>query len=119
SGADIGALVESSGEHVMLVDEHGSSLSSESFLALLSLMTLRQRTGARVVAPVTAPRVIDRLAERFNGAVVRTKANVRSMMEMMVRQKVSIGGSDLPSFQPAFDAVAALARLLEFMAKEG
>lgn len=119
SGADIGALVDSSGEHVMLVDELGSSLSSESFLALLSLMTLRQRTGARVVAPVTAPRVIDRLAERFNGAVVRTKANVRSMMEMMVRQKVSIGGSDLPSFQPAFDAVAALARLLEFMAKEG
>lgn len=119
SRADLGALVDPSGENVMLVDEVGSSLSSEGFLALLSLMTLRQRTGARVVAPVTAPEVIDRLAERFNGAVVRTKANVRSIMETMVRQKVSIGGSDLPSFQPAFDAVAALVRILEFMAKEG
>jgi len=119
SKADLGVLIDTSGENVILVDELGSSLSGESFLALLSLMILRQRTGARVVAPVTAPGAIDRLAEQFNGAVVRTKANLRSIMETMVRQKVSIGGSDLPSFQPAFDAVAALARILEFMAKEG
>lgn len=118
SQADLGALVDPSGEKIMLVDEKGASLSSDSFLALLSLMVLRQRTGARVVAPVTAPTVIDQLAEQHQGEVIRTKANLRSIMETMVCEKVLIGSSDLPSFQPAFDAVAALARILEFMAKE-
>ncbi len=118
SGADLGVVIDPGGERVILVDERGSSLSGDSFLALLSLMVLRQRTGARVVAPVTAPAAIERLAHEFDGEVVRTKANLRSIMETMMREKVFIGGSDLPSFQPAFDAVAALARILEFMAKE-
>lgn len=118
SEADLGVVIDPGGERVILVDERGSSLSGDSFLALLSLMVLRQRTGARVVAPVTAPAAIDRLAREFDGEVVRTKANLRSIMETMMREKVFIGGSDLPNFQPAFDAVAALARILEFMAKE-
>lgn len=118
SGADLGVVIDPGGERVILVDEKGSSLSGDSFLALLSLMVLRQRTGARVVAPVTAPAAIERLAREFDGEVVRTKANLRSVMETMMREKVFIGGSDLPNFQPAFDAVAALARILEFMAKE-
>ena len=118
SEADLGVVIDPGGERVILVDERGSSLSGDSFRALLSLMVLRQRTGARVVAPVTAPAAIDRLAREFDGEVVRTKANLRSIMETMMREKVFIGGSDLPNFQPAFDAVAALARILEFMAKE-
>ncbi len=118
SEADLGVVIDPGGERVILVDERGSSLSGDSFLALLSLMVLRQRTGARVVAPVTAPGAIEQLAREFDGEVVRTKANLRSIMETMMREKVFIGGSDLPNFQPAFDAVAALARILEFMAKE-
>ncbi len=69
--------------------------------------------------PVTAPGAIEKLAARYKGKVVRTKTNPRSIMEKALEERVFLGRKGLPHFQPVFDALVSLGKVLEMMSREG
>ncbi len=117
-GADLGIGVDNNAEKLLLVDEEGKGVSEEMFCALMSLLILKSREGATVAVPVTAPRIIEEMARSYRGRVVRTRANPRSLMEKVIEEKILIGERELPGFQPAFDALLSLAKILEVMAAE-
>ncbi|MDI6637462.1 MAG: mannose-1-phosphate guanyltransferase [Bacillota bacterium] len=118
SRADLGIAVDANAERLLLVDEQGNGVSEEMFCALMSLLILKSREGATVAVPVTAPRIIEEMARSYRGRVVRTRANPRSVMEKVIEEKILIGEKELPGFQPAFDALLSLAKILEVMATE-
>ncbi|MGE5586239.1 MAG: sugar phosphate nucleotidyltransferase [Bacillota bacterium] len=118
SRADLGIAVDANAERLLLVDEQGKGVSEEMFYALMSLLILKSREGATVAVPVTAPRIIEELARTYRGRVIRTRANPRSVMEKVIEEKILIGVRELPGFQPAFDALLSLAKILEVMATE-
>ncbi|MDI7247082.1 MAG: mannose-1-phosphate guanyltransferase [Bacillota bacterium] len=118
SRADLGIAVDTNAERLLLVDEQGRGVSEEMFCALMSLLILKSREGATVAVPVTAPRIIEELARTYRGRVIRTRANPRSVMEKVIEEKILIGVRELPGFQPAFDALLSLAKILEVMATE-
>lgn len=118
-GADLGIIVDSNAEKLLLIDDQGNAVSDDAFLALLSLITLASGTASKVAVPVTAPHVISDIARQYNGTVVWTKANPRSVMEKVIEEKIFIGEKSLPQLQPVSDALVALGKILEFMAREG
>jgi len=118
SRADLGIAVDANAERLLLVDEQGRGVSDEMFCALMSLLILKSKEGATVAVPVTAPRIIEDMARTYRGRVVRTRANPRSVMEKVIEEKILIGEKELPGFQPAFDALLSLAKILEVMAAE-
>ena len=71
--------------------------------------------GMRLSVPVTATEAIADLARSFRGQVVRTKAQRRFILEELAIAPPVLRGLLLP----AFDALAALARLLELLANDG
>ncbi len=118
--ADLGILVDPNAERLILIDERGGTISDDAFLALISLLIFKSSEEGRrkIAVPITASRIIEELAKKYKAEVIRTKANPRSLMEKVIEEKIFIGRNGLPHFQPVYDGLVSLSKILELMAKE-
>ncbi|OAT85441.1 mannose-1-phosphate guanyltransferase [Desulfotomaculum copahuensis] len=117
-GACAGVIMDHNGDRLVLVDERGRLIQDNLLTALIALIILKSQ-GGPVVVPVTAPRVIETLAERYRGQVVRTKTAVQDFVEKVLGQDEALrrqGGRRVSQFLLNFDALGALTRILEFAA---
>jgi len=124
SGASLGAVIDPDGEHLTVVDDSGRVLSDdEALLAYVSLVS--GHLADRCIAlPLNATGHADRLAGERGVEVVRTKMSTAALMEAASDRRVGFaastdGGFILPAFLPAFDAAAAMVKLLELLALDG
>jgi mannose-1-phosphate guanylyltransferase/phosphomannomutase len=121
-GADLGVMLDTGGEKVFLVDEKGEILPGELTLALVALLVMRTQPRGRIVVPVAVSSAVDRLAAEHGFALTRSRSAPRALTEAALASDVALVGEDLgglifPRFQPAFDGMAAVARILEMMAR--
>ena len=124
-GADLGVLVDHDGESFALVDDLGRVIAGNRLLALVSLMVCRAQPGARIAIPITTPHAIEELIESLGGRVTRTRSDRRSMMALAASERDTLAyGSGFkqepifPEFQPAFDALYAIVKVMEMLAAE-
>ncbi len=121
-GADLGVLLDTGGEKVFLVDEKGEIIPGELALALMALLVMRTHPAGTVVVPITASQVLDRLGEEHGFRLSRSRGSPHALAEAALSPGVVLVGEELggfifPAFQPAFDAMAAIVKLLEMMAR--
>ncbi len=121
-GADLGVLLDTGGEKVFLVDEKGEILPGGLALALVALLVMRTQPAGRIVVPVTASRAMERLAREHGFQLTRSRGTPRALTEAALAPDVALVGEELgglifPKFQPVFDAMAAVVRVLEMMAR--
>jgi mannose-1-phosphate guanylyltransferase/phosphomannomutase len=124
--ADIGVLFEADGERMTVVDETGRVIEGNDLLALMCILVARTQKRARIAVPVTAPRVIESLAALHGATVIRTKTDMRDLMETCSGEpnrpgRVDFAGDDaggfiFAEFQPSFDAMYAFGKLMELLA---
>jgi mannose-1-phosphate guanylyltransferase / phosphomannomutase len=122
--ADLGVLLDTGGEKVFLVDDKGEILPGDLTLALVALLAMRTQPPGRIVVPVTASRAVERLADEHGFRVTRSRGTPRALTEAALAPDVVLVGEELgglifPRFQPAFDAMSAVARILQMMAHLG
>jgi mannose-1-phosphate guanylyltransferase / phosphomannomutase len=123
SGAALGAVIHPDGEHLTLVDDAGHVLSDdEALLAFVSLVTSHLTDGA-IALPLSATGHAGDLATANGIEVRRTKLSNAALMEAAGSPAVhfaagSDGGFILGDFLPAFDAAAAMVKMLELLALE-
>jgi len=115
--AHLGVILDPDGEQMLLIDERGCIVEEGTYMALLSLLIFRAGRGQTVAIPVNAPGVIEELANRYQGRVLRTRTAPRFRMEEMYREE-GHSTEGMTPFSLSFDCLAALAYLLEFMAVE-
>lgn len=119
--ATLGVQVSANGEQMILVDEAGSSIRGETLTALMVNMLLTENPRGTVVVPVNASSVVEQIARRHGGKVIRTKANPTALMEAChTNSNVVLGGSGemgfiFPQFHPGFDAMFCIAKLIELL----
>ena len=125
-GADLGVLVDHDGESFALIDDLGRVIAGNRLLALVTLMIARSKAGARIAVPITTPSAIERLADSHGAHIQRTRSDRRSMMALAHAERETLDyGSGVkqepifPEFQPAFDALYAIAKIMELLATEG
>lgn len=114
SGAGAGALLDPNGDRLVLIDGKGKVIQDDLLTALLSLIILKGE-GRSVVVPVTAPRVIETLAEQYRGRVVRTKTSLQDFLDKVLAGEDNHEG--ISQFFLYFDALSALARILDYTAR--
>lgn len=115
--ATMGVRIDVGGERLWLITGRGRILPGMTALAAVADLVFRAHHGATIAVPVSATRLIDKLAEKHGGKVIRTRVNPRSMAEIAARETVAMvgdgsGGYIFPSFQPAFDGMYAIAELM-------
>jgi mannose-1-phosphate guanylyltransferase/phosphomannomutase len=121
-GADLGAVLDLAGEHVHLVGEDGQAIAPpQALLLFLRLLGGADAAGGKVALPVTATKHADELAESAGLDVVRTPTAPSDLLQAARESGVVLaadgdGAYVIPDFQPAFDAMAALCKLLELLA---
>ena len=125
--ADMGFYLDAGGEKVFLFDETGEALDGDTALNIVTLLVLKTSKEAgrigHIAVPITASRAIDRMAEMYGFTVKRTKTTPRGQMEAAAAGAVFVGeqsgGYMFPAFQPNFDGMYAVAKILEMLAKHG
>ena len=120
--ADVAARLDVSGERVFFVDDRGTSLSPTTSLAVMAVLAWRVAGGGKVAIPVTQPMIFERLAQRYGGTVVRTKFDMAALMTAALDKDVILAGDGegsyiFPSFAISPDALMAVAKLLELLAR--
>jgi mannose-1-phosphate guanylyltransferase/phosphomannomutase len=107
------------------VDDRGRIIKDYELLALISLLVARSYPHARIAVPVTAPRAIEEIAKEHGALVIRARSDRRSLMALAQAQGSSLafaGGASyeviFPELHPAFDALYAVAKVMELLAQE-
>lgn len=128
SGAHLGAVIDSDGEHITFVDDDGHVLSdSEGMLTLLHLVLAHARQSGnspRVALPVAIGREVQAICEEAGATLLWAKMSAAHVMEVASQPGVDFGASMeggyiFPSFLPAYDAVATLVHGLALLAVTG
>ncbi len=127
--ADFGVLFEADGERLTLVDERGVVIGGNQLLTIMAVLMARTKEHARIAVPVTAPNQIESLVGLHGGEVVRTKTDIRALMDVCSGDpgrpgRVDFAGDDgggfiFSEFQPSFDAMYAFGKLMEMLTISG
>lgn len=119
--ANLGVQVSANGERFILVDEGGNAIHSENLTALMVDISLRVNPHQMVVVPAHVSSAVDEIAQRYGGQAIRTKVNPTALMEACRKNLgVVLGGSAetgfiFPQLHPGFDAMFAIAKLIEML----
>ncbi|HEY1727479.1 MAG TPA: mannose-1-phosphate guanyltransferase [Candidatus Baltobacteraceae bacterium] len=121
--ADLGALIDPDAETFTLVDDSGAVIGGSHLLVLLTSLVVNAHPNAKIAVPVTAPQAVEAVCEHHGASVVRTKSDRHTLMALAADPKAGIvfasGPNDeaiFPEMHSAFDAMYALAKLLEMLA---
>lgn len=118
--ANLGIHIDPGGENITVVDDRGRVVDGMKMLAVMASLFLRRYQGGTVAAPVTAPNVLQWIAQRYEGHVQHTKVLRHAMMTAATREGVVLvgdgaGGFVMPILHPVFDGMLAIAKLLELL----
>jgi mannose-1-phosphate guanylyltransferase/phosphomannomutase len=121
--ADIGFLVNSAAEKLIMVDEEGRPIDSQLLLLIVTDLFLRTHPAHRIAIPVAASMGVEEIAGKYGVDVLRVRNNHLAMMEAYQLGGIDFvggtrGGFIFPSFQFGTDAVLAAVYILEMMARQ-
>jgi mannose-1-phosphate guanylyltransferase/phosphomannomutase len=121
AGADLGVVLDESGERLYLVDEQAKEVPVEQELLLfLSLLASDGKKGT-LALPTTVTSLAEPLVKGSSLDVRRTPASLSALTRAAAGGDVvfagsAVGGFVFPDFLPAYDGVASLCKLLELLA---
>ena len=121
--ADLGFAQDPDADRLAIVDEKGNYIGEEYTLALAAMQVFSKRAGA-AAANLSTSRMIDDIARRAGGSVIRTPVGEANVANAMVEHGCVIGGEgnggviDL-RVGPIRDSLVGIALVLELMAETG
>ncbi len=119
---DFGVHIHPAGEKITVVTRGGQILGAQQLLLVMAELAWRVHPNSAVATPITATAKLEELASRHGGKVERVKSDHLSMMQAAASGQVVLvagtrGGFIFPGWQRGADAAAALANLLELLAR--
>ncbi len=127
SGAHLGAVVAPDGEQLSLVDDTGRVLDDTEALLVFAELVASSCRGARLVVPVNATSAVARLCAEHGAELDMAPLGCTGPASPAGPPSPgtadfvgdTCGGFAFPAHLSAFDAVAALVRLLEMLSSTG
>ena len=122
--ASVGFAQDPDADRLAVVDENGNYIGEEYSLALAAQWMLSRKPGGLAVANLSSSRMLDDIADRFGGRVLRTPVGEANVIDAMLRQGAAIGGEGNggvidPRIVPGRDSLVGIAYVLQLMAATG
>lgn len=122
SGADIGAVIDPGGERLTLIDGTGHVLTDDEAMMAFTELLARVDEVQRVALPVTSSDRARELCDAHGIALTLTPLSPAGLLGTAAAERASFaadrrGGYAFPGFLPAFDAAAALVRLVSLLSR--
>src|SRR5688572_11615716 len=108
-------------DRLAIVDENGVYIGEEYSLALCAYWIMSKKPGVVTAANLSTSRMIDDIAARFSGKVIRTPVGEANVVHAMLRENSIIGGEGNggvidPRIVPGRDSLVGMAYVLGLMA---
>lgn len=119
--ADAGFFLDAGGEKIYIVDHKGEIYSGETALLVMIKMIFESNDIKHIAVPVNASMLVEKILEKKDVHVIRTKTSNRSLMEAALKKEMgfvgeNFGGYIFPDFLPAFDGMFSIVKMLEMLA---
>lgn len=124
TGADAAFWIEPSGEAFSMIDDAGRVADGVELLNLLVSMTAKKGEKGTISVPVQGPSTVEIIAEENRCSVKRSKSTDRAMLDSASSSDVILAATTdgrfiFPRFQVAFDAMFAIAKIVEMAIASG
>ena len=117
-GLDFGFILDANGERIILIDNKGRKIAEHMFNILMALVLFKANKGGTVVVPVTASETIEKLGQKYNGRVIRTKTAPWAFMGEILREENAGLQKPYSQFFMQNDSLYAVIILMDFLAEE-
>ncbi len=120
--ADFGVKMDTGGEKIFAVDGRGNHIPPMQLLAAVTKLMFQQHGGGTIAVPVTAPSILEQIAAKSGGEILRTRVSNVALMQAASKGGVIMaadgeGGFTFPEFHPCNDAMFAIAKIIELSVK--
>ncbi len=122
--AAVGFAQDPDADRLAIVDENGHYIGEEYSLALCARHILSKKPGGVVVTNLSTSRMVDDVAAKFGGRVIRTPVGEANVIDAMLREGATIGGEGNggvidPRIVKGRDSLVGMAYVLQLMADTG
>ncbi|MEE8417500.1 MAG: hypothetical protein V3S06_02450, partial [candidate division Zixibacteria bacterium] len=123
-GADIGVLLNSGAEKIIIVNEKGEVINSQKLLLKVTQLYCEAESPGKIAVPVTASSGIEMIARDSGAKIEWIPSDHLAMMEAGISGKsVFVGGTKggflFPGFQLGVDAMFATVKIFELLLRAG
>jgi len=123
-GADLGIAHDGDADRTIIVSEAGEVLTGDRVFALVSLNHLRGRKQPKIVTTVATSSVLDDVAAKLGGEVVRTRVGEPEIVGYFKKRGGDLGGEEnggvmFFDWLPCRDGIRTAAELVEMLAGSG
>jgi phosphomannomutase len=124
--ADVGFAQDPDADRLAIIDETGGYIGEECSLALAAIEVMSGGTGLKpggvVVANLSTSRMVDDIAAKYGGRVVRTAVGEANVAQAMRLEGAGIGGEGnggviWPKVIHVRDSLAGMALVLQYLAR--
>ncbi len=120
-GADMGIILDNDLDGVIFIDECGNIIRDQTILGIFAKDALSMKQGDTVVSSVVASQSLDEVVSQYGGNLIKTSVN--KVLKEVIDNNAVFGGDEpgmyvFPEFQTCYDAIYAVVRMLEILAKE-
>ncbi len=124
SGADLGIAHDGDADRTLIVDERGELLSGDRVFALTAMYYLKGRRGPKIVTTVATSSVLDDVAKRLGGGVVRTRVGEPEIVGEFREHGGDLGGEEnggmiFPDWLLCRDGIMTGVQFVELVAQSG
>ena len=121
--ATVGFAQDPDADRLAVVDEKGNYIGEEYSQVLAARLVLAKSPGP-AVTNLSSSRMLDDVAARFGGRVIRTPVGETNVIQTMLREGANIGGEGNggiidPRIVPGRDSLVGIAYILQLMAETG
>lgn len=122
--ANIGTIMSTSGETLVMVDERGRWIDGNKMIQVLALLAFMTKPGCQIAVPANASGNLEKLAKKYKGQVLRTPINTSAILDAAASSSSFLaanaeGGAAFLDFHPSFDAMFCLVKTMEMVAQSG
>lgn len=122
--AHVGFAQDPDADRLAIIDENGTYIGEEYSLALATRYIFGKKSGGVTAANLSTSRMLDDIAAKFGGRVVRTPVGEANVVQAMLRENATIGGEGNggvidPRIVPGRDSLVGMAYVLALMAETG
>ncbi|HEY8500544.1 MAG TPA: sugar phosphate nucleotidyltransferase [Clostridia bacterium] len=113
--ADLTAFIDCNGEKLVLICPGGKVIDGNLFFLFTSYILLRSVPGCSIVSPLNMTSALERVANKYGGAVKRVKASKHAVLKELM--KTDIYSGSINQYMLQYDAAASLAKIIEYMCR--
>jgi len=122
--ADLGVAYDGDGDRMVLIDENGSFCSLDRTLASYASYVVEKEGSGKIVTHVEASMCIDRMVERVDGVVIRTKVGDVNIADAIRKHDAIFGGEPCgawihPEFHFCPDGILSSVLFLKMLEERG